>query len=1302
MRLRHAELLSQLHRHDATLAALDELLAPPFGEAQTAMRLVGNDEAAALELRARCFLGLGSDDEALEQLQALREMHPDRPSARRTAAEIYMRRGETPKALRELTATSLLLPSDRELCAQIMSLSLTLVDRAAADARALKYLDALIATEPSPFALLERAKLRAAMGGLAPSNLQDSLYTGASSDLDRVLSLCGDKHPDAATAHLYRGCLEAKVKPKRALHDLRMARMLCPRDPRPCLAAGAVFESIGAASKVLREYVEAMRRDPLDPYPLLAVCGIHTYFRPAKLDAAIDYATRAIKLRPGYVRAYAVRADVHCRAGNLKAALRDVCRALHLVPLDTTLLALKADYLLRLGRTCEAATACAALANACTGQSVQTEVAVAEEGIAAADAQPASILLHRPTVAAGPKHAGSAARGIGNSPPGRSSVSAHAGPGDRPTNKTQSVVGGVPQKATRARRYFDWQAKVLPPAVALRLQALQAEATLVAGSAAEAVRLLDQVLQQVRSGAAKPLLETRDLSLLAVAKHLAGDLAGAHASLQAAHKSAASGGGDSGKDLSTLWLRDGHLRLAMHDTSGALDAYCHATRADPRCALAHEGAAWARHMLRRQREASGAAGAGGPAAQEGSVFSSEGHVEESHERMASSDDDEPSGAEDGEDDSDGDVSVAYSAFASVAGSALALKPKEVHKRRRRELKGELAAFKRANKLQKGGMLRAELHRAFALHSDGQHSRAASELEEVARGLAEAAEEAPELGGQLENIRVFLSVVQLSAGQVVASMLTLRGVMDRTRGAGGLKGPLRLARFAQGTTLMKIGSLDSAAAILKEVASSFDDVQASQPVLGRSASSTKRSLSADALARRRNALLAFAAHYNLGLALERRGDVSEAVHAFETALRLAAATRAWGPPEVVPTPRLVDCHAARGMALLQLARAHEARASFNSALALESSGRPRLQALLGLGHTHFEVGDTVGARRAYSRAASAFPKAPAPRLALERLLHHTDDAPAALRCVAAALALSPGLPEALEVRAALRLSAWDTGGAIADLEASVGEVYEAAARAVRVDRCITLAMLRMQMGDQKRARSELDAIENGLTVDAPAAIALRRLSAARKLVATGFHAAKRGEWVQSAAHYDEAAALASAAQGLATIEGRPPEAAAVDPAGAGDARSASAEEKEARAEPPPALRPPAALVSEGMASGRARALTGRANFGAGLAYAFLDDQQQALARFDEAVGHRPQCGFAMYNRAVLRLAAGQCDLAELDLKECTQLLPLVPDGWLRKCEAIIAQGDKTRKAQALSDYAIALVVTDFDPRTTIKD
>jgi tetratricopeptide (TPR) repeat protein len=227
VRWERAHLLGEQLKHAEALALTDELLAPPFGAAPRWMELTGKERAAALELRARCLVGLGQDDAALDQLTALKLIDGARPSARRMAAGIFKRRNDVHSALRELRAASILDPSDGELCAEVLGLYMagvrlsacalttfpfdsfncTLagmhalnpyplpaqVDKTMAVTIALEYLDELIVEDPTSRALLERATLRVALARLLPRNEAESHYAGASADLDRVFALCDRK-----------------------------------------------------------------------------------------------------------------------------------------------------------------------------------------------------------------------------------------------------------------------------------------------------------------------------------------------------------------------------------------------------------------------------------------------------------------------------------------------------------------------------------------------------------------------------------------------------------------------------------------------------------------------------------------------------------------------------------------------------------------------------------------------------------------------------------------------------------------------------------------------------------------------------------------------------------------------------------------------------------------------------------------------------------------------------------------------------------------------------------------------------
>jgi tetratricopeptide (TPR) repeat protein len=1065
---------------------------------------------------------------------------------------------------------------------------------------------------------------------------------------------------------------------------------------------------MGDAKRALQQYAEAFRRNSDDPYPLLAISGIHTHYRPANLTAAINYATRAIELRPGCLRAHAIRADAYFRSGETKLALRDVCRAQHLTPSSMTIMGLKAYYLQALGRTYDAAATCSALAAASCAHSKAATESASEEKKAIADAEVASMTGRRRMMPSG-KDCGTSRSDLLKDSDCMNKQSSR----DLET-RSSVMVGGVPP-AVRRLRHFTFEAAVLGPSIVQRLHVLQAEARLVSQSAAEAIQLLDGVLSVSTHNHDDPMRTALDQSMLAVARQIAGDLRGAHASMQVAHKLAAGAGPDHGSDWSTIWLRDGHLRLAMHDARGALASYGHARRSNPHSGLAHEAIGWARFTLRLQCETAQALGTA-----VNDKVPDQAEEGDSDEITCSEGDGEEVGGEEEATDEEGLEGMRRgSKVESLIEGRREVMPKVFRRRRRLQMNKELGAFRRANKLTKGGLLRARLHLAFVLHRDGQHSRAASELEKVTGGLHSAAAKAPEVSRELANILVLLSLIQLAAGQVAASMLTLREAI--ARGAGKLRqGPFRLARFAQGTTLLKLGSIGNAVACLKEVAASFDLAPITRRSTGMSAqprATTNRSLvraataaqsgglvSAAEMVRRPDALLAFAAHFNLGLALERQEAAAGASRAFSAALLLAQKTRKWPSPDVIAKAQVADCHIAHGMVLLQLARAREAAAQFDSALRLEPPARSKLQALLGLGHTRVDVGDVVGARRIYSRASLTFPREAAPCVALARLFHHSDKTAAALRSIATALELAPNHPDALEVRAAIRLSVRGTAGSIADLEACTSHSSDASEKEARPGRCITLAMVRMQIGEQKPARKEHSLLGHEDS-DVLSSKELRSMSSARKLTAMGYHAAKRGEWEQSAALYDEASqlmAVASASLSGSTdgdTKGADYPASGTQRSNASGRVNPNAGEVDLGSQFELIPRPTSGCPS--IAQERVRIISGRASFGAGLAYAFLGDFDIALVHFDQAVHFRPDCGFTMYNRALLHLTAQRWDLAEVDLKGCVERLPLMPDGWLKKSDAIIAQGNKGRMGHALSDYANALVVMDFDPRTRLK-
>lgn len=121
VRWEHAQLLAGMHKLDAALESLSLLLGPPHGAAPPELRAEGLGAAEALELRARCLIGLSRDAEALAVLADAARSHPSRHQPRLMAGEVYERGPDSASALRELKAASLLNARDRDLCARILT-----------------------------------------------------------------------------------------------------------------------------------------------------------------------------------------------------------------------------------------------------------------------------------------------------------------------------------------------------------------------------------------------------------------------------------------------------------------------------------------------------------------------------------------------------------------------------------------------------------------------------------------------------------------------------------------------------------------------------------------------------------------------------------------------------------------------------------------------------------------------------------------------------------------------------------------------------------------------------------------------------------------------------------------------------------------------------------------------------------------------------------------------------------------------------------------------------------------------------
>ncbi|XP_030069551.1 tetratricopeptide repeat protein 6 [Microcaecilia unicolor] len=184
--------------------------------------------------------------------------------------------------------------------------------------------------------------------------LNQSFFKRAVEDLCAAIHL----EPLNWTAFYYRGCLLRKSYPFRALQDLSVSVLINdgPENWKAFLHRGIVYTDLKKWSEAICDFetVIALDRSIAVAYVnigLIFLLQMDQYFK------AIKKFTDAIKANPVYVRAYICRAQAYHKVHDLKNALKDITRAIHLQPDGQHLNVLRAQYLYEM-KKCELASFC--------------------------------------------------------------------------------------------------------------------------------------------------------------------------------------------------------------------------------------------------------------------------------------------------------------------------------------------------------------------------------------------------------------------------------------------------------------------------------------------------------------------------------------------------------------------------------------------------------------------------------------------------------------------------------------------------------------------------------------------------------------------------------------------------------------------------------------------------------------------------------------------------------------------------------------------------------------------------------
>jgi len=305
---------------------------------------------AALEMRAKVLLKQGKPREALDDLDALSKLEPDRPDIFIDRARIHVKLKEHDLALADYDRARSLLPEADHLTKEEVLVYLK-------TARPKKALEALSGRPEVPSDDAESLVLRARAHILLkrypeaerilkralfsdPSHAPAYLFSGvaamhsrewdrALSDLNRAIEL------DSSLVDAYKVRARAFMElgePVRAAGDLTVAGDLDPSDGEIFALRGATYVVRMLYDRAIADFSRALERLPGEPRFLYDRAVAHV--RKAEWDLALRDLDALLAVKPAEARAVSLRGVVHFNRGRMSQAKADFDHSSSCDPLD--------------------------------------------------------------------------------------------------------------------------------------------------------------------------------------------------------------------------------------------------------------------------------------------------------------------------------------------------------------------------------------------------------------------------------------------------------------------------------------------------------------------------------------------------------------------------------------------------------------------------------------------------------------------------------------------------------------------------------------------------------------------------------------------------------------------------------------------------------------------------------------------------------------------------------------------------------------------------------------------------------
>ncbi|XP_077983613.1 uncharacterized protein LOC144438458 [Glandiceps talaboti] len=277
---------------------------------------LNRNHAGAYRSRAEIFSGQGEITMAIVNYTQAIKLEPDDYEAYYARAEMYEKVGEILLALEDYREATKLMPSKTEA---IYKHGLYQFNNRNWTAAIKDFSEMLIQEPNNALARTYRGRAYAKQGH----------YTNAIEDLSLAIHL----DPFNAVAFYHRGCLLRRVHPKKALQDLSVSIVIDDSQDNVLayLHRGILYMDMERFDDAIADFEEVIQLDRSIACPHLNL-GLIYMMQKENHFKAITCFSNAIKVDATYWRALVCRAEAHHKLHDLKNALLDYTRAIHLRP----------------------------------------------------------------------------------------------------------------------------------------------------------------------------------------------------------------------------------------------------------------------------------------------------------------------------------------------------------------------------------------------------------------------------------------------------------------------------------------------------------------------------------------------------------------------------------------------------------------------------------------------------------------------------------------------------------------------------------------------------------------------------------------------------------------------------------------------------------------------------------------------------------------------------------------------------------------------------------------------------------